>query len=384
MAAQHEILDSKGDEGMTDPFLLTPGPLTTTRTVKEAMLRDFGSRDGEFIAINTRIRERLVALADARDTHVAVPVQGSGTFAVEAMIGSLVPRNGHLLVLVNGAYGKRIVRIAEYAGRMVSVIETPEDVPVSPETLNAELRRDPTISHVAVVHCETTTGILNPLLKIAHIVSHHGKALLIDAMSSFGALPLSAKEIPFAAVAASSNKCLQGAPGFGFVIVAKPLLDTAKGNAHALTLDLYEQHKGFLSNGQWRFTPPTHVLAAFDQALKEHTAEGGVEGRGRRYAENCRILVEGMRQMGFETLLPDAVQAPIIVTFKMPMDPNFSFNRFYDSLRKKGFVIYPGKLTVAESFRMGCIGALGSDEMYAALTAVRATLIELGVASGRP
>jgi 2-aminoethylphosphonate-pyruvate transaminase len=369
---------------MTDPFLLTPGPLTTTRTVKEAMLRDFGSRDGEFIAINERIRRRLPELAGAAETHVAVPVQGSGTFAVEAMIGSLVPRDGRLLVLVNGAYGKRIVRIAEYAGRIVSAVETPEDVPVSPDALDAALTADSSITHVAVIHCETTTGILNPLPEIAGVAARHGKALLVDAMSSFGALPLSLAEVPFTAFAASSNKCLQGAPGFGFVIVAETVLAAAKGNAHALVLDLHDQHKGFVANGQWRFTPPTHVLAAFDRALTEHAAEGGIEGRGRRYARNGRILVEGMRTLGFETLLPDELQAPVIVTFKMPADPRFAFTRFYDALRDKGYVIYPGKLTVAESFRMGCIGALGPDEMNGALAAVRATLTEMGVASGRP
>lgn len=325
---------------MPDPLLLTPGPLTTTRSVKEAMLRDFGSRDGEFIEINTRIRRRLVELVDAVETHVAVPIQGSGTFAVEAMIGSLVPRNGRLLIAVNGAYGKRIVRIAEYADRSVTTIETAEDAPVSPEAIDATLAADPAITHVAVVHCETTTGILNPLVEVAAVVARRGKALLIDAMSSFGALPLSAKEIRFAAVAASSNKCLQGAPGLGFVIVEKTTLGATKGDARALTLDLHEQNKGFEGDGQWRFTPPTHVIAAFDQALKEHEAEGGVPGRGRRYEGNRRILVDGMRELGFETLLPDALQAPIIVTFKMPADPNFVFTRFYDALRDRGFVIY--------------------------------------------
>ncbi len=369
---------------MPDPLLLTPGPLTTTRTVKEAMLRDYGSRDGEFIAINTHMRARLAQLVDAADTHVAVPVQGSGTFAVEAMIGTLVPRTGRLLVLVNGAYGKRMVRIAEVAGRSVTMIETAEDVPASPEALDAALAADPAVTHVAVVQCETTAGLLNPVAEVARVTAKHGRRLLIDAMSSFGALPLSRAAVPFEAVAASSNKCLQGAPGFGFVIVDRDALAAAAGNAHALTLDLHDQWRGFEANAQWRFTPPTHVIAAFGQALAEHEAEGGVEGRGRRYAANCRILVDGMRALGFETLLPDAVQAPIIVTFRMPADPAFDFARFYDGLRDKGFVIYPGKLTVADSFRMGCIGDLGPADMTAALDAVKATLSEMGVASGRP
>jgi len=367
-----------------DPWLLTPGPLTTTATVKQAMLRDYGSRDGAFIALNQRIRTRLVELVEGEHSHVAVPVQGSGTFAVEAMIGTLVPPQGRLLVLVNGAYGQRMVRIADYARRAVTTLETPEDQPVSPAALAQVLAADATITQVAVVHCETTTGLLNPIEEVAAVTRRFGRALLIDAMSSFGALPLSAPALGFTALAASSNKCLQGAPGFGFVIAERAALAACHGHAHALTLDLYEQWRGFESNGQWRFTPPTHVLAAFDQALSEHAAEGGVEGRGRRYRENCRILVEGMRALGFAPLLPAVLQAPIIVTFRMPADPRFVFSDFYERLRARGFVIYPGKLTVAESFRIGCIGALGAEQMHGALAAIEATLAELGVSSGRP
>lgn len=367
-----------------EPYLLTPGPLTTSRTVKEAMLRDWGSRDGQFIALNTRIRSRLVELIEGGDAFVAVPVQGSGTFAVEAMIGTLVPRDGKLLVLVNGAYGTRIVRMAQVIGRAVTAIETAEDLPVSPEALDRALAEDAAITHVAVVQCETTSGILNPIAEVAAVVARHGRALLIDAMSAFGALPLDARALPFQAVAASSNKCLEGAPGMGFVIVRRTALEQAKGNCHSLSLDLHDQWRGFEANAQWRFTPPTHVVAAFAQAMDEHEAEGGVEGRGGRYRNNLRILVDGMRALGFQTLLPDSLQAPIIVTFRMPADPAFHFQTFYDRLRDRGFVIYPGKLTVADSFRIGCIGRLGAEEMNAAMQAIRETLAELGVASGAP
>lgn len=367
---------------MPEPLLLTPGPLTTSRTVKEAMLRDWGSRDGEFIAINQRIRDRLVALAGGEGTHICVPVQGSGTFAVEATIGTLLPRDGRLLVLVNGAYGRRMVRIAEVMPRSVVAIETAEDTPVSAAALERVLAADAAISHVAVVHCETTSGILNPVEAVAAVCAAAGKPLLIDAMSSFGALPLDATKVPFTAVVASSNKCLEGIPGFGYAIVRRDALAAARGNAHSLSLDLEDQWRGLEVNAQWRFTPPTHVLAAFDQALREHEAEGGVVGRGARYRGNHRILVDGMAELGFETLLPRPLQAPIIVTFLMPADPRFVFPDFYDTLRRKGFVIYPGKLTVADSFRVGCIGRLGEAEMRGALAAIRETLAEMGVASG--
>jgi 2-aminoethylphosphonate--pyruvate transaminase len=369
---------------MQDPWLLTPGPLTTSLTVKQAMLRDWGSRDGEFIAINQRIRDRLVALAGGVGTHVCVPVQGSGTFAIEAAIGTLLPRDGKLLVMVNGAYGKRMVRITQVMGRAVTAIETPEDTPVAAPALLEVIAADPSITHVAVVHCETTSGILNPVEDVAAMCVAAGRPLIIDAMSSFGALPLDATQVPFTAVVASSNKCLEGAPGCGYAIVRRDALEAARGNAHSLSLDLEDQWRGLESNGQWRFTPPTHVLAAFDRALDEHEAEGGVAGRGARYHRNHRVLVDGMAELGFETLVPRPLQAPIIVTFLMPADPRFVFDAFYDSLRRKGFVIYPGKLTLADSFRIGCIGRLGEAEMQGALAAIHQTMAEMGVASGAP
>jgi 2-aminoethylphosphonate-pyruvate transaminase len=363
------------------PVLLTPGPLTTSATVRQAMLRDWGSRDPAFIALNARVRERLVALAGAQGSHVCVPLQGSGTFVVEAMLGTLVPKDGRLLVLANGAYGQRMATMARYHGRRVEVLETAEDQPNDVAALERALLRDDAITHVAAVHCETTSGILNPIKAIAAATARHGRRLLIDAMSAFGALPLDARHVPFDALAASANKCLEGVPGLGFALARKEALAAAKGNAPALSLDLHDQWQAMERNGQWRFTPPTHVLAALEQALIEHEQEGGVAGRGARYRENRRILVDGMRALGFETLLPDALQASIIVTFKMPADPRFAFEAFYDRLRARG---YPGKLTVAPSFRIGCIGRIGPAEMQGALAAIRAVLKEMGVASGRP
>ena len=371
-------------EPRRDPWLLTPGPLTTSRAVKEAMLHDWGSRDAEFIKLNARVRERLVELAGGQGTHVCVPLQGSGTFIVEAMIGTLVPRSGKLAVLVNGSYGTRMVRMCEYLGRDRVVLETPEDTPVDPAALDAALAADAAITHVVVVHCETTSGVLNPVEEIAAVTGRRGRRLLVDAMSAFGALPLDAAATPYDALVASSNKCLEGVPGIGFAIIRRSALEGARGNASSLSLDLYDQWVAMEKTRQWRFTPPTHVLAALDQALAEHAAEGGVAGRGARYANNCRILVEGLRALGFETLLPDALQAPIIVTVRMPADPKFNFESFYDRLSRRGFVIYPGKLTVADSFRIGCIGRLGEDEMRGVLRAIGEILAETGVGSCAP
>jgi len=367
-----------------DPWLLTPGPLTTSASVKEAMLHDWGSRDATFIAINKRVRERLVELANGMGSHVCVPLQGSGSFAVEAMIGTFVPKGGKLLILINGAYGKRAARMCDYNGRAYATLEWAEDRPVESADVANKLRDDPAITHVFAVHCETTSGVLNPIEEVATIVQKAGRSLLIDSMSAFGALAVDARRVIFDALAASSSKCLEGVPGMGFVIARKAALEACGGNAHSLSLDLHDQWMAMEKNAQWRFTPPIHVIVAFDRALKEHEAEGGVAGRGARYRRNCRILIDGMRGLGFQTLLSDAIQAPIIVTFHMPADPKFMFDIFYDKLRERGYVIYPGRLTVADSFRIGCIGRLGDAEMNGALDAVRAVMAEMGVKSGAP
>jgi 2-aminoethylphosphonate-pyruvate transaminase len=361
-----------------EPLLLTPGPLTTSKTVRQAMLRDWGSRDPAFIAMTGRVRARLAALAHAEESHVAVPIQGSGTFAVEATIGSVVPRDGKMLVLINGEYGKRIAHIAEIIRRAHVILETEEDTPPTPEAVAAALAKDPSITHVVLVHCETTSGILNPLEEIAEVVARAKRGLIVDAMSSFAILPIDARRVKFAALAASSNKGLEGTPGLGFAIVERAAL--VAGNANSLSLDLADQQRGFEANGQWRFTPPTHVVAALDRALDELDEEGGIEARFGRYRANCDILIEGMRALGFRTFLSDNLQAPTIVTFHMPADAKWNFGRFYALMRERGFIIYPGKLTTKDSFRIGCMGRLSENDMRRAIDAVRSSLESLGLA----
>jgi 2-aminoethylphosphonate-pyruvate transaminase len=367
-----------------DPLLLTPGPLTTSKRVKEAMLHDWGSRDATFLRINAEVLARVRDIVHGGDDFVTVPMQGSGTFAVEAMLTTFVPRDGTVLLLINGAYGQRAKRICEIANRSIVVHETPEDTPPNLGEVERLLESAPSITHVFAVHCETTSGILNPIAEIATLAARHGKRLLIDAMSAFGALELDARELAFDAAAASSNKCIEGVPGLGFIIGRKAALAQTAGNATTLTLDLHDQWRNFEKTGQYRFTPPIHVIVSFHQALEEFIAEGGVAGRGGRYAENCRVLIDGMRALGFEPLLPDRLQAPIIVTFRMPADQRFAFQTFYDKLKERGYVIYPGKLTVADSFRIGCIGRLHPEHMRGAVAAVRDILKEMGVSSLKP
>jgi 2-aminoethylphosphonate-pyruvate transaminase len=366
-------------------ILLTPGPLTTSAATKEAMLRDWGSRDADFIATTARVRKRLEALAGAAGTHACVMLQGSGTFVVEATLGTLVPAGaaGKLLVLINGAYGRRMARICDTLGRAYVSYETPENVPPTGAEIADLLAADGAITHVAAVHCETTSGILNPIEDIAAATADAGRALIIDAMSTFGALPIDAGEIRFAALCASANKCLEGVPGVGFAIIETSALAAAAGNAPSLSLDLHDQWRVMEDTGQWRFTPPTHVVAALDQALGEHAAEGGIEARFRRYEKNCRVLVAGLRDIGFETFLPDRLQAPIIVTVRMPRAPKFAFERLFELLHAEGIVIYPGSVTTEATFRIGCIGRIGEDDMKRTLAAIGAALKQMGVAKGR-
>ncbi|MET0653018.1 MAG: 2-aminoethylphosphonate--pyruvate transaminase [Hyphomicrobiaceae bacterium] len=369
----------RGSSETGDPLLLTPGPLTTSRKVKEVMVHDWGSRDATFLRINKEVLERLPDIVNARGTHVTVPMQGSGTFAVEAMLTTFIPAGGKILLLINGAYGQRAKKICDIAKRAYAVHETAEDTPPDLAAVDKMLQADKSITHVFAVHCETTSGILNPIIEIAALVQKHGRRLLIDAMSAFGAIPLDATATAFDAVAASSNKCIEGVPGLGFVICREAALAETKANATTLVLDLHDQWQNFTKTGQYRFTPPIHVIVSFHQALTEFWAEGGQPGRGRRYAENGKILIDGMRKLGFATLLPDRLQAPIIITFHMPKDPKFVFEAFYDRLKERGYVIYPGKLTVADSFRIGCIGRLNADHMRGVLAAVAEVLAELGV-----
>ena len=360
-------------------MLLTPGPLTTSKRVKEVMVHDWGSRDAAFLKINQDVLERLPEIIHGNGHFVTVPMQGSGTFAVEAMLTTFVPPTGKVLLIINGAYGQRAKKILDIARRASVVAETPEDTPPDLAKIDGLLTTDKSITHVFAVHCETTSGILNPVEQIARIVEKRGRRLLVDAMSAFGAIPLDSRSCRFDAVAASSNKCIEGVPGLGFVLCRQTALDETKGNATTLVLDLHDQAQNLAKTGQYRFTPPIHVIVSFHQALLEFLAEGGQPGRGGRYAANSKVLSDGMQDLGFKPLLPPSLQAPIIHTFHMPTDPKFVFQRFYDALKDRGYVIYPGKLTVAESFRIGCIGRITPDDMRGFIATVAEVLAEMGV-----
>lgn len=365
----------------TEAYLLTPGPLTISMRTKQAMLRDWGSWDADFNSITARVRERLLDIVHGAGTHECVPLQGSGTFSVEAAIGTLVPRSGHVLVPQNGAYCQRIARICRVLGRRLSTIDYAENAAVSAADVERALAADASITHVALVHCETSAGILNPLDEVAQVVARHDRRLIVDAMSSFGALEIDARRTPFDAVVAASGKCLEGPPGMGFVVARRAALEQCEGNSHSLAMDLHDQWVYMQKTTQWRYTPPTHVVAALDCAIAQYLEEGGLAARGARYARNCRTLIEGMAALGLKSFLPAAIQAPIIVTFHAPDSPHYKFKSFYDAVKALGYILYPGKLTTLETFRVGCMGQLGERGIAGAVEAVAKVLAEMRAAA---
>ncbi len=366
--------------GSKDKLLFTPGPLTTSMTVKQAMLQDVGSRDFEFIDLVKEIRSRLLEIGGVGDDgYEAIIMQGSGTFTLEAVVSSSVPPVGKLLVIINGAYGRRIAQIAKIHNIQTTTLEFPENRVPDLVQIEKALETDAAITNVAVIHCETTTGLMNPVQDIGRIVQGFSRRLLVDAMSSFGAVPIDLAEWGIDYLVSSANKCIEGVPGFGFALVRRDALMQTEGNARSLSLDLLSQWKGLEQNGQFRFTPPTHALLAFRQALLELEAEGGVAGRAARYRANYETLIAGMRAMGFQEYLEREDQGYIITSFRYPPHPNFDFDEFYKRLNDRGYVIYPGKVSQAECFRIGTIGRIFESDVNDLLAALREVVAEMGI-----
>lgn len=366
--------------GWKDKILFTPGPLTTSQTVKQAMLRDLGSRDFEFISTVREIREHLLHVGGVKKgEYEAVLMQGSGTFAVESVVSSTIPPNGKLLIIINGAYGQRILKMASVLKIEAIPLVFDEDCVPDQDKIEALLASDKGITHVAVVHCETTTGIINPIREIGELVKRHGRVYFVDAMSSFGAIPTSLSECHIDYLVSSANKCIEGVPGFAFAIARTSALLATEGYARSLSLDLLGQWKGLEANGQFRFTPPTHALLAFRQALRELEEEGGVEGRAARYHRNYETLIAGMHEMGFVEYLPRLLQGNIITSFRYPEHPKFSFEEFYRRLNDRNYVIYPGKVSNADCFRIGNIGRIFESDVRDLLGAIREAIQEMGL-----
>ena len=372
------------NERDTQYLLLTPGPLTTTRTVRESMMQEYSTWDVDYNGIVQSIRTRLVELATSAaanlDTHTAVLMRGRGTFTVESVVGSVIPSDGKLLVLNNGAYGARITTIARMLKGDTVELGQAEIEPTDLGQVEQMLAGDPEITHVAMVHCETTTGMLNPVEAVGEIVRRLGRVFILDAMSSFGGIPMSMELTGAHYLISSANKCIQGVPGFGFVVADRAMLEATEGWSRSHSLDLFDQWREMETNGgKWRVTSPTHVVSAFARALDELKDEGGIEARHTRYVANQKTMVKGMRALGFRTLLGDDLQSPIITSFYYPDSAEFEFQKFYDALKSRGFVIYPGKVSHAQCFRIGSIGDVQPEDMTGLVGRISEVIDELGV-----
>ncbi len=370
--------------GNSSKLLFTPGPLTTSSTVKGAMLRDLGSLDSDFLAAVRNIRTRLLVLGPyPPENYECILMQGSGTFVVESVISTAIPRDGKLLAMVNGAYGRRIAQTARIHGIDLEVFEVAENRKFTAELVTEYLASRSGFTHVAAVHCETTSGMLNRVEEIGPVVRAAGASYIVDAMSSFGAVPIDMAEAHIDFLISSANKCIEGVPGFGFIICNRAALAAAKGHARTLSLDFYDQWAGMEADGHFRFTPPIQTILAFEQALNELDEEGGVCARGARYRKNHVALCRGMKALGFEIYLADQDQSFIITSFRYPTDPAFQFADFYERLWRLGFAIYPGKLSHESCFRIGTIGRITTAEIEALLSAISSALHDMGVSSSR-
>jgi 2-aminoethylphosphonate-pyruvate transaminase len=376
----------RGPDGQEDmPWLLTPGPLTTSRTVKLAAHADWGSRTEEFATVIKDIRKALLRLAQCDQSYECVLLQGPGSFAMEAVLGSLAPaKRKKTLVVSNGVYGLRAAAMIERMGRPFVLMDKGDTRAPTSAEVAAALDGDKAITHVWVAHCETTSGLVNPIEEIAHEVKTRGRSVMVDAMSSFGALPVDMTRNGIDALVSTSGKCLEGLPGLSFVLIKRDQLVASERESHSLALDLFTQWQSFEQNGQFRFTPPTHTTIALRQALRELDEEGGPTARLHRFTRHAEIVLQGLTQMGFVPLQTSGIKSPIIQTFLAPADPNFKFDAFYAGLRQRGFTIYPGALTKQQSFRIGTIGKLDDTVMRDVIKAIAEVLKSMGVKNMGP
>ncbi len=366
------------------PFILTPGPVVTAREVKEAMLFDYAPAD-DFIRTSTaNIRDYLVGLVNGKGSYECVPLQGSGTYAIEAAFHTLLPPDAKMLIVVNGFYGLRLKELCDRMKKSSIVLELPILPPPSARDIEAALDANPGITHLALCHCETATGVLNPIAEIATVAKARGVRLILDAIASFAAFDLDAPALDLEAIIVSSNKGLESVPGIGFVIAKRASLEAAGGNSVSLSLDLHAQWTHMEKTGQWRYTPPTHVIAALATAIRIHQDEGGIRGRHARFHRVWQRLVAAMRQRGFETLIPDDHASPIVTTFLEPADPRYSFPKFSAEVKKRGFIVFPGRLTASRTFRIGCMGRITDADVDRLVDAIEGAMQSLGVQNRAP
>lgn len=368
-------------------LLLIPGPVATRPEVKAAMMQDLAPWDHDFRVIHATLRDHVLKIAGVgRDTHAALPLQGCGHFGMEAILRSLVPPEGRLLVPLTGAYAARLARLAREVGRTVIELAIPQTEALDPRTLEAALAADPAITHVGLIHSETSTGVIHDPRRLGAVARAAGCRTIVDAVSAFGALPLPLADMPEAVAALfTSNKCLEGMPGLSITVARNDALEHARpGGSWCFDLtDIFRHIRGH-GEGSFRFTPPAQVVAALRVALELHGAEGGSTARLARYQANAASLATGMRRIGLEPWLPRSAQGPIVMNIHSPADPAWSLQGFVDGLKRHGFVISNFYDTPTPTFRVGCIGQVDEDDMRRFTTAADSVLHELGVRNRAP
>ena len=362
--------------------LLIPGPVTTHPDVRAALGHDFAPWDNEFRPLYASVCERVRQIAGGiPEQHAALVLQGCGHFVTEAAIRTFLPPGGRILIPRTGSYADRMIRLATEAGRVAVPLAIDPDRPADPNAVAAALDRDPTISHVGIIHSETGSGVIHDQAAIGALAHARGRRTIVDAVSAFGALPFNIAAQPEVdAMVFTSNKCFEALPGLGFAVCPSDRLAASVGNAGSWSFDLSDIHAhGQHFPGSFRFTPPAQVLNAFNTALDRFDAEGGQPARLARYTANMRVLYDGVRRLGLTPCLAPEHQGPIIVNVLAPADPAWDLQNFVDALKARGFLISNFYTSDAPSFRVGCIGAITPDDMALAVAAMGEALTALAI-----
>jgi len=362
-------------------ILLNPGPATTTDTVKNSLLvPDICPREKEFGELMKRVMKKLVDVIHGGPEYTSVIFTGSGTAAIEACITSVVPHDKKIFIINNGAYGKRMVQIAKI--NKIDCIHYEEAVnkEINLNSIESFLKQNKReISHLAIVHHETTTGMLNPVNEICKISNSFGIECIVDAMSSYAGIPINIKEMNADFLISSSNKCIQGMAGLSFVISRVSSLDKLNNiPPRSLYLDLLGQFQSLKKTNQMRFTPAVQIFYALEQALNEYFEETAIR-RYERYKNSYDVLIRGLKDLGFKLYLPDHLHSKLLTTIYEPTNSAYSFNEMHDYLYEKGYTIYPGKCNNENTFRIANIGQIDQTDIIGFIEKLEAYLIKYGI-----
>jgi|TARA_B100000315_G_scaffold40571_1_gene35417 2-aminoethylphosphonate aminotransferase len=362
-------------------ILLNPGPATTTDTVKMAqVVPDICPREEEFSELMAGIRDDLLKIVNVdKKKYTTVLFGGSGTAVMESVIASVVNQEKTLLILKNGAYGDRMQKIVETYSIPFTTLEYEWGKPINLSEVDSYLKSNRNIGYIAMVHHETTSGILNSIENFSELGKNYGHTLILDAISSYAGISIDLKKTPIDFLMSTSNKCIQGMAGLAFSICKKSELKHLKDIPNrSFYLSLYDQYNYMEKTGQMRFTPPVQTIYALRQAIDEYFDEGSLN-RYNRYTENWKRLREGLQKLGFNLLLDPENESHILLTVVEPKNPEYNFDKIHNLLYDKGFTIYPGKLGKKKTFRLANMGAINSIDIDRFINELSNVIIKIGI-----